>query len=251
MTLIQQFEAAILSAYEMETSSLISTQPRAEPKSARPVVPKERDIEASRYALSQRLMPAIRHQVAGTFQPVMMMAAMLQKQLQSPSADLSKISAHCASMHGVLNSGATDSLACFAWLTPTERTDIGLYEGVTECLRLMATELALREFTIVNDLAAGAGSWPRDALRNVFMATLLALTDNAPSPARLVVFADTGVEGAGLTLHVHSADDAVLREAVPVYRKIEWLDAALLAEAEGVVLERQASGARLSLFPTR
>ena len=39
--------------------------------------------EAARYALLRRLMPAIRHHLVGEFQPIGMVAAMLERRLQA------------------------------------------------------------------------------------------------------------------------------------------------------------------------
>ena len=47
-----------------------------------------RNAEAPRYALLRRLVPAIRHQMAGSFQPVTMMAAIVEKRLLAASPDL-------------------------------------------------------------------------------------------------------------------------------------------------------------------
>ena len=40
--------------------------------------------EGPRYALLRRLAPAIRHDMAGSLQPISMVAAMLEKRLQKP-----------------------------------------------------------------------------------------------------------------------------------------------------------------------
>jgi hypothetical protein len=234
----------------METSTLSSTKARETCKEAHAPVTANRQLEAARYALLQRLTPGIRHQVAGAFQPLMMLAAALQRLAQTPEVDLVKIGNHCASMHGFSHSGATSSLECLTWFSAAECADIGVNDGVSECLSLVVTELALREFTIINDLQMCVARWPRDALRSVFMAALLAITDEAPSPAELFLSSESTAKGLVLTLKVHSADDASVRESVPIYRKIEWVDVALLAEAEKVGLERVAGGVRLSLLPT-
>lgn len=201
--------------------------------------------EAARYALLQRLAPAIQHQIAGSFQPIVMLASMMQRLMQAPNADLTKIGAHCAAMLDLATSGATNNLKCFTWLAETEHADVRVNDGVAECLKLVAAELAVREFTVVNNLETCTATWPRNGLRNVFMAALFAITDSTLSPAELVLSAETTVNGPALTLQVFSADDATVREAMPVYRKIDWLDVEMLAAAEGVSVECSASGARL------
>jgi hypothetical protein len=232
----------------METLSLNSIQEGDALKDVRSSIAGGRALEASRYALLQRLTPAIRHQVAGTFQPVMMLASMMQKLAQTPNADLEKIGAHCASLSSFSRSGASSSLECFSWFAATERVDINVHEGIKECLGLVATELALREFTVINNSQLCDQVWPREAMRNVFMAALLAVADAAASPAELVISSVPGAESLALMLSVHSANAAIACEPVPIYRKIEWLDVELLAEAEGVSVERTADGVRLSFI---
>ena len=51
----------------------------------------ERLAESARYALLRRLMPAIRHNLAGSLQPIGMVSAMLERRMQGASPDLEKL----------------------------------------------------------------------------------------------------------------------------------------------------------------
>ena len=60
-----------------------------------PTIDSERNAESAQYALLRRLAPAIRHQLAGSLQPVTLMAAIMEKRLKAAAPDLPALGKTC------------------------------------------------------------------------------------------------------------------------------------------------------------
>ena len=71
----------------------LQNQPQAPSESLQ-----QRLAEAAHYAVSQRIAPVLRHDVAGPVQPIGMMTKVLQRRLQAPVPDLLEISKNLASV---------------------------------------------------------------------------------------------------------------------------------------------------------
>lgn len=88
---------------------------------------KEKLAESARYALLRRLAPVLRHYVAGSLQPLSMMAILLEKRLQIPSPDLAALARNSSQ----LNTAARDaSSACMTGdLARTQHKRVGNSRG--------------------------------------------------------------------------------------------------------------------------
>lgn len=201
-----------------------------------------RNAEAASYVLERRLAPAIRHQMAGGFQPVTMLAAVIEKRLQTANVDLPALVKTSADVRAMAIAATRASLDLLDWLAPDPPARVRLDKGVEDALHLVATELSFRGFEFVNETQGLAIEVVRHHLRSVFMAGLLALTDAAASPANLLVTA--GRDGADmvLTLALAAAEPAAepsasgeeFRVGPAPYRKIAWDDVEAIAAAHGV-----------------
>ena len=120
-------------------------------ESARPhaiVVPDEVSCleEASRYALLRRLAPALRHHLVGDFQPVGMIAAMMERRLEADQPDLASIRNSCASLGRQSRAAAVSCIELMTWVSPQSASTIKFDAGVLECLGLLSTELGFKGF---------------------------------------------------------------------------------------------------------
>ena len=106
--------------------------------------------EASRYALLRRLTPTLRHHMAGEFQPIGMMAALLERRMQQPSPDLASLKDNCASIGNLSRNAAETCVNLMSWVAPRTQTDMPVSEAVAECVNLLATSLRFRGFALVN-----------------------------------------------------------------------------------------------------
>ncbi len=210
----------------------------------------ERLAEAARYALLRRLAPAIRHNMAGGLQPISMIAAMLEKRLQSPSPDLAIIARNAAAMNTLSREAAACCMDLMTWLAPKDNAVVTIKAGVADAIGLITTDLSFRGFTLVNETTEDDTPVLRNTLRNVLMASLITLTDAFEAPANVVLTSKPEAEG-GTTLIdiqlVKSESDVMTSGSLSAYRQLTWADVEALAQAESVSLAYTDSSAQLRL----
>ncbi len=202
--------------------------------------------ESARYAVLRRLGSALRHQIAGSLQPVSMIASMVERRVQAEAPDLASLRKNCAEMSNLSRSASSECVALMGWLAPPTEEAVALEAAVEDCLHLLATEFSFRGFTIVNAVGSSDVLVSRTALRTLLPAMLMALSDAAGEPAQLQLSA--AASGGFVTLSV--AVSAIEGEDAPgkakSYRTVVWDEVAVLAEAEAVAAKRTANGAQLT-----
>lgn len=201
---------------------------------------KERLAEAARYALMRRLLPAIRHNLAGTLQPIGMMSAMLERRIKSAAPDMDQMAKNTQALTTLSREAAATSLNLMTWLAPRDNELIAVNSAVDESFGLMATELSFRGFSLENQAAGTAVKLPKGMLRSVFTASLIALTDTVEQPASVVVTVDGETSSTRLRITMvalGAKEPVVLCNRMPSYRCLQWADVQAIADAEGVALE--------------
>ena len=201
---------------------------------------KERLAEAARYALMRRLLPAIRHNLAGALQPIGMMSAMLERRIKSAAPDMAQVVKNTEALTTLSREAAATSLNLMTWLSPKDNELIAVSSAVDESFGLLATELSFRGFSLENQVTQADIKLPKGMLRTVFTASLIALTDTLEQPAGVLVT----VQGEGgdawlcITLAALEArEHATLGNRIPTYRSLQWADVQALADAERVDIE--------------
>jgi len=202
--------------------------------------------EAARYALLQRVAPTLRHHLAGEFQPLGMMAALLERRVQQ-GADPASLQEHCASLGQLSRQAAEHCMSLMSWVAPRPDANVALGPAVKDCVQLMATSLRFRGFGLSSRCEALMAPVSGHALRSVLPAAVLHLSDEAAGPADLHIDAPLGGNAVTLLVSLQATDRAP-EPAPPVeYRRIHWLDVCALAQAELVQVERTPEGLRLRL----
>ena len=210
---------------------------------------KERLAEAARYALMRRLLPAIRHNLAGTLQPIGMISAMLERRLKGATPDMAQLVKNSQALTTLSREAASTSLNLMTWLAPKDNELIAVSSAVEEALGLMATELSFRGFSLDNQTTQAAVKLPKGMLRSVLTASLIALTDAFETPASVVV----SVQGEGGDIRLRISLTAIAPNELlnggnqmPTYRALQWADVQALAEAENVGVEQGADFVQLN-----
>jgi len=201
---------------------------------------KERLAEAARYALMRRLLPAIRHNLAGTLQPIGMMSAMLERRIKSDAPDMALLAKSSQALTALSREAAATSLNLMSWLSPRNNELIAVNSAVDESFSLLATELSFRGFSLDNQTAEPVTQLPKGMLRSVFTASLIALTDAVEKPAGVVATIEGEANDARLRITIEAVapnDLLPLENRMPIYRLLQWTDVHALAEAEGVQIE--------------
>ena len=204
-----------------------------------------RDAEAARYALLRRLGPAIRHNMAGALQPIAMVASMLERRLQKPDMDRQVLNKNAGDIVSLSREAAAACVDLMSWIAPKDKQTIALGTGIAECVGMVATEFSFKGYTIVNKSKESPEAETRvssSAIRNVFSAALLALTDAAPFPGTLLIRVE-GCDGDGpcIVIELQDAQSAQMPAGSPPYRKLAWSDVEALAFEESMPLSCSAT----------
>ena len=203
----------------------------------------DRLLEAARYALMRRLLPAIRHNIAGSLQPVGMMAAMLERRMQAAAPDLVQLGKSSQSLNTLSREAVATSLNLMNWLAPKDNDPVAVNGAIDESLALVATDLSFRGFSVVNQTSDMQTSLPRGIFRSVFIASLLALTDRADGAANVVISGESTGSQTRLKILLEPggrAEVAGMGTHAQADRSIGWDDVQALANAEGVALSHEA-----------
>jgi hypothetical protein len=201
--------------------------------------------EAARYALLQRLVPAIQHHLMGKFQSMGMLAALLERRLRSAEPDLPGMRTDCAAMKNASLTAASSSTYLMTWIAPVSAATLTVDAGVTECLGLLSTELRFKGFVIRNEVSGIDVALPCTALRSVLSAALIALCDLSAAPAELVIRAQAKPDRVELSIEVCPTEGRATPVRSAKYRPLSWRDVQILALAESVKLTRVSGGAQL------
>ena len=203
----------------------------------------DRLVEAARYALMRRLLPSIRHNIAGSLQPVGMMAAMLERRMQAAAPDLVQLGKSSQALNTLSREAVATSLNLMNWLAPKDNDLVAVNAAIEESLALVTTDLSFRGFSVVNQTSGMQTSLPRGIFRSVFIASLIALTDRAKGAANVVI--SGGSAGGQTRLKIllepgGRSEVAGMGTHAQAYRSIGWEDVQALASAEGVALSHEA-----------
>ena len=201
--------------------------------------------EAARYALLQRLAPALQHHMMGQFQSMGMIAAMMEKRLQSADPDLASVRGDCASLGSVSQTAVTSIINLMSWIEPNPAAAMRFDAGVRECLGLLATQFRFKGFVIVNEVPEIGVAVSTRALRSVFSATLIALSDRSQAPADLVIQAHATPDGVAVSVTLRASERTIKNIYSTAYRPLTWRDVQSLATADDVKLTHDQTGAQL------
>ena len=205
----------------------------------------QRLAESARYALLRRLMPAIRHNLAGSLQPIGMISAMLERRLQGTTPDLDKLGRNVSDIGELSREAAAVCMNLMSWLAPRDVDTVAFNSGLVEALKLQATELSFRGFTLTNETADVAMPVRRAKLRSLTMASLLALTDAAPGPAQIVLSAQLVECEALLRIELKAHAAPATPQVLQAYRPLGWGDVQALADAEALHISHAESWVEL------
>jgi hypothetical protein len=191
---------------------------------------KMRLTEAARYALLRRLAPVIRHDMAGSLQPIAMVAGMLERRLQKPGGDPEILLKNARDIVALSKEAAVSCVDLMSWLAPKDDPLVAVDAGIAQCLDMLATELSFKGFSVVNKADQRGTALPLSALRNAFTAAVLALTDAAVTPGNIVVEAWPSEGGLSIRVSLKNSLTPASMPATKPYRWIEWSDVEVLAE---------------------
>lgn len=203
--------------------------------------------ESARYALLQRLTPALQHHLMGNFQFMSMVAALMERRFQSADPDLDSIHQDCVSLGGASRTVVNSINDLMTWIESKTEPTLKLADGVKACLGLLTTALRFRGFVIVNEVPDIDATLSSRALRSVLSAALIALSDLSKAPAVLTVKAQAMPDGVGLSIEVRPTEGPARNINTTSYRPLEWKDVESLALADCVKLTHDDTSVQILL----
>ena len=201
--------------------------------------------EAARYALLRRLAPTLRHHLVGEFQPIGMIATMLDRRLQGDAPNLSHLRENSVAIGKLSRTAASTCMNLMSWLVPKNGAVTRLDSGVLDCLSLLTTELRFRGFVIVNEIAEVPVEVNLMALRSVLPTALLAMSDQQAGPADIVLTARLADGGVEVSMLRRAAERSAENNPRTDYRALTWNDVETLAQAESVGFTPSADAVHL------
>ena len=202
-------------------------------------------VEAARYALLRRLTPAIRHHLVGEFQPIGMIAAMMERRLQAATPHIESLRENSSMLGELSRTAAGKCTNLLTWIAPPKNATTRLDAGVLDCLNVLSTEFRFRGLVIVNEVGDVPALLSSTALRTVLPAALVALSDQQTGAADLILQAHKVGNDTELSIVRQAAKRPADNQPTVDYRALSWGDVAALARAESVGFSHTADGASL------
>ena len=202
--------------------------------------------EGARYALLQRLTPALQHQIMGNFQSMNMVASILERRSSSASPDMDSLRQDCALLGNVSDSAIKSIINLLTWARPKLAAVQPFDVGVEECVGLLLNEFRIKGFDIANEVRQVDVAVSSRALRSVISAVLVCLSDQSALTGVLRLRAHRLTGHIDLSIDLQPHENQQREIAHPNgYRLLNWRDVELLAAAESVGLAHSDSGVRL------
>ena len=137
----------------------------------------ERWAEAARHAVLGRVLPGLRHDVAGAMHPLLMTLTVLERRIQKPEPDLAAIAKSVLSLSASVKKATADCIGALAWPDSNHDPRVSLRDGVDQAAKLLALEMSENALTVVNGVADGPAAATQSVMRSVFIGALLAFCD--------------------------------------------------------------------------
>ena len=193
--------------------------------------------------------------MAGGFQPVTMLATIIEKRLLTASPDLPTLIKNSGDMRTLAIAATHSNLDLMGWMVVNPEARVTLSKGIQDVLHLVMTELSFRGLTFVNQTQGMTTDVALHHVHGAFVAVLLALTDAVASTVNVLITA--AQEGQDMLVEIKLTDleaasgSSTPREACHIglaaYRKIDWDDVQAIADVDGLHIKHEAGSVILRL----
>ncbi len=106
--------------------------------------------DAARYKVMWRIVPSVNHKLAGSMQPITMLASMLVRHVQRPQPDMQALTKLAVDMQQACKAAITTRPDVLAWFQPSEHQTTSIATEVAQCDNLLTGEFAIRGSSIDN-----------------------------------------------------------------------------------------------------
>lgn len=212
-------------------------------------VPDDR-ADAVRYAVLQRIAPAMRHHMVANLQPIGMIYELMEHRMANGGADTQALQENVGRISGLAKAAMRSCIEAMTWLERDAGVMIAAAQGVAECVDMLGKTLGFMGFRLVNEVADSDCRVPRDAIRNTLTSALLAAADSARLPSDLILQSRADRHDLAISVVVVAAQPGgrTLQAFEQNCRRLNWDDVEAVAIAEAVGFVRHDEGVTL-LFP--
>ena len=210
----------------------------SDPKLSRPSAPVQAidtQVEAARYVLFGRILPALRHALVGELQALRFGVSIVRA--STVPADIATAIDRLGDQAGKAIARAD---AITRWFQPDEQVSIAVDQAIGECLELVHTECQMRGILLAHDVGAGTSQVRSRPFCELLLACLLALGDDLPGAADVTLRTRQRASALWLTIRGDPADREGEEPRAALPRRVRWEDVDALARAHSIVLRRRA-----------
>ncbi|MEO8542019.1 MAG: hypothetical protein ABI434_00475 [Burkholderiaceae bacterium] len=179
------------------------------------------------------------HKMAGSMQPVAMLAGMMARRLNREQPDIQVLVQNVTDMQLACKAAVVVRNEVLGWFHSSEHKKISIADSVAQCVGLLSVEFALNGCTIDNQTAPLRADVEQASVRSLLTATLFAVLDNAVGPMAVRLRAKAG-KSRETGLIVSWTPLASAREPSPgtLNHEIGWDGVQAIADQDGVRLLR-------------
>ncbi len=202
--------------------------------------------DAVRYAVLQRIAPAIRHDMVVNLQPIGMIYELMEHRVATRREDMGALQESTAKMSRFAKAALTSCVDSVTWLERDPAVMVPLAEGVGESIAMLGRTFGFMGFTLVNQVDGMTCHVSRDALRHTLTSALLAAIDTASCPSDVILASEAGAHDLALSLDVVARPgQRVMQPFQENYRQLNWDDVEAVASTESVGFSHHGEGATL------
>ena len=207
------------------------------------------EADAVRYVVLRKLASGMRHSLMGELQAIQF-AGELAAQMVTTGATSSKLKDAIDQIPAQTKAAARTSRSIMEWLRPEDTSNITVESAMQQCLKLAGDDWSLRGIKATTSCQPGTATVPKTVFYELFVTSLLALTDLHPGSLDIDIVAEEVDKKVVVKLSAHAADRRSALPPLMLYRGLTLDDVSVLAEANEitcacqdatVILEFQAS----------
>lgn len=197
--------------------------------------------DAARYKIMWRLVPSVNHKLAGSMQPMTMLAGMLARHLQRAQTDPQVLTKLAADMQQTCKAAITTRTDVLAWFQPSEQLLVSIEAEVAQCASMLTAEFAIQGCSIDNQVASEPTTVRQAYVRTMLTAALFGILDNTAGPVAVQLrVLPPNSDGTTIVLSWTDLSASSMRPLNSVDHAIRWDDVQAIADQMHVHMLRTA-----------
>ena len=176
----------------------------------------------------------------GDLQPITLLAELAERQMAKVPPEIDKARDSITKTRQQARTAVGSMSSVLAWITGEESPAVQLQEGIDACVDLLRTDSEVRGVRITRAQCEENILVSRRTLRMLTSACIIAAVDMRPPVTEIQVRCGSAGDCAYVRIELRHTDDGAREDAVGDERLLTWGDVDVIAEVEGVTVERSA-----------